>query len=217
MTAEAQDTQWLGTLCEDVPVFPLPDLAMLPGALLPLHVFEARYRDLVAHCLVHGGGIGVATLRPGYGEDYDGSPPIHDEIGIGRIISHEPMEDGRCNIIIRALGSAIVEEEHPQRERFRRFACRWVEIDQKGSERAIQRLKLLLVQLGSTSPRAAQEVGRMMEMDGLTMVDLLAGQVLSSASERRRYLRMSRVLDRVAWMERRLAAYVVSETPDLES
>ena len=217
MTAVGHDMDEWVTLCEDLPVFPLPDLAMLPGSLLPLHVFEARYQDLVAHCLVHGGAIGVGTLRPGYGEDYEGSPAIHEEVGVGQIVSHEPTEDGRCNIIIRAMGSAIVHGEHPQTQRFRRFECRWVETDRKGSARAIQRLRLLLVQLGSTSPRAAKEVGRMMEMEGLTMVDLLAGQVLSTASERRRYLRMGRVLDRVAWMESRLAAYLVSETPSLES
>ena len=96
MLADTQDPRWLERLCEDLPVFPLPDLAMLPGSLLPLHVYEARYRDLVAHCLSLGGGIGVATLKPGFGDDYEGSPPIHEEVGIGRIVSHEPLEDGRC-------------------------------------------------------------------------------------------------------------------------
>ena len=35
----------------ELPVFPLPRTVLMPGAMLPLHVFEPRYRELVAHCL----------------------------------------------------------------------------------------------------------------------------------------------------------------------
>ena len=111
----------------------------------------------------------------------------------------------------------MVCREHEGSERFRRFECRLLKQDRAGTTSAMQRLRRLLVQLGSTSPRAAQEVERMMGMSDAKMLDLLAGQLLSRATERRCYLRMESWLERIHWMEGKLATFVVSQTPDIES
>ena len=48
-----------------IPVFPLPEVVFFPGTVLPLHVFEPRYRRMVADCLAGDGRLAVAMLRPG--------------------------------------------------------------------------------------------------------------------------------------------------------
>ena len=53
-----------------VPIFPLPDVTFFPHTLLPLHVFEARYRMLVIDALERDRRLAVVKLRPGYDAGY---------------------------------------------------------------------------------------------------------------------------------------------------
>lgn len=48
----------------ELPIFPLPQCVLLPGGLLPLHVFEPRYRELTRYCLEGNRPMGVARLLP---------------------------------------------------------------------------------------------------------------------------------------------------------
>jgi len=61
-----------------VPVFPLPDLVLFPHVILPLHVFELRYRTMVRDALSGERVIALALLKPGWEGDYQGSPEFHD-------------------------------------------------------------------------------------------------------------------------------------------
>src|SRR6266404_2412978 len=72
-----------------LPIFPLPNCVLLPGGLLPLHVFEPRYRELTRDCLAGHQYMGVARLRPGYESTYYGRPPVFGRFGVGRIICSE--------------------------------------------------------------------------------------------------------------------------------
>ena len=58
---------------ERIAMFPLPDVQLFPGAILPLHVFEPRYLELVDHVLESkDSALAVSTLRPGYEGEYEG-------------------------------------------------------------------------------------------------------------------------------------------------
>ena len=51
-------------LPEQVPVMPLPGAVLFPHALLPLYIFEPRYREMLEHALSHHRMFAVATLKP---------------------------------------------------------------------------------------------------------------------------------------------------------
>ena len=68
-----------------LPIFPLANCVLLPGGLLPLQVFEPRYRDLTRDCLAGHQLMGVARLRPGYETSYYGRPPVYETCGVGKI------------------------------------------------------------------------------------------------------------------------------------
>ena len=48
----------------DLPLFPL-HAVLCPGVVLPLHIFEQRYREMVAHCLANDAPFGVVLIREG--------------------------------------------------------------------------------------------------------------------------------------------------------
>jgi len=105
-----------------LPVFPLPKLVFFPGTNLPLHIFEQRYRDMIDDAMAGGTGgvMAVTMLRPSPQLDYAGPPPIELVAGAGRIVDHEPLPDGRHNIVLAGLARVRLEELPAEGKRYRR-------------------------------------------------------------------------------------------------
>lgn len=102
-----------------LPVFPLPNVVFFPKTYLPLHVFEPRYRRMVADVTMGGQCIAMALLKEGWEPDYYGNPAIYSALCIGRIVSVQPLPDGRSNILLQGLERGEILEEHfekPYRE-----------------------------------------------------------------------------------------------------
>src|SRR6187397_607706 len=94
-----------------IPVFPLPNVVLFPNVFLPLHIFETRYREMVADALKGDRIIGMTLLKPGYQADYEGRPPIY-AVGCAGVITHaEPLADGRFDIVLRGLEKFRVVSE----------------------------------------------------------------------------------------------------------
>jgi Lon protease-like protein len=98
-----------------LPIFPLPNVVLFPNVFLPLHIFEPRYREMVADALSTDRLIGMALLRPGWERDYEGRPPIYP-IGCSGVITHsDRLPDGRYNIVLRGLERFRIVEEDDSR------------------------------------------------------------------------------------------------------
>jgi Lon protease-like protein len=196
--------------CVSLPIFPLPRTVLLPGAALPLHVFEPRYRALVTHCMQDDRLLGIATLKPGFEASYPGSPPIWPEIGVGEIIAHQPMPDGRSNIVLRYVGRGLVREELLSPHLFRLVRCEEPPMDERGLDSALSNLPLLVLQLGGLTPAGSAEAERLVQLDGSELVDALARRLLEDPDEQRSYLGAVRAVERVAAVADRLASFISS-------
>lgn len=106
----------------DLAIFPLPQCVLLPGGLLPLHVFEPRYRELTRYCLEGNRPIGIARLRAA--GRTAGAPPVYQHLGVGRIMCFEELADGRFLLLLRGMTRAVIEHEHPQTRAFRQVTAR---------------------------------------------------------------------------------------------
>src|SRR5262249_8745227 len=96
-----------------VAIFPLPDVTFFPRTLLPLHVFEARYRAMVMDALARDRRLCVVKLSPGYEATYAGRPAVHPVGGLGEIVSWERLANGRYNILVRGDARVRIERELP--------------------------------------------------------------------------------------------------------
>jgi Lon protease-like protein len=182
---------------------------------MPLHVFEERYRALVAHCL-DGGVMGIATLRTD-AEAPLGQAPIWPEIGIGQVVAHQPFPDGRCNIIVQSVGRGLLREELASPHLFRLVHCDLPPLDERGVGPALAALKVLVLQIGGLSPTAAEEARRLAQLDGMDLVDALAHRLLEEPDDQRQYLRAVRLADRVTQVQDRLASFLVPSFPTGET
>jgi Lon protease-like protein len=95
------------------PIFPLPDVTLFPRTLLPLHIFEARYRAMVADALARDRRICMVRLRPGYQEHYAGKPEVYAVGGLGEIVSCERLANGRYDLVLRGEARVRIVQERP--------------------------------------------------------------------------------------------------------
>ena len=88
-----------------IPMFPLPGVFLYPAQILPLHVFEGRYRQLVEDSLDGPGRILLPTVI-GEGEP----APLLPVAGLGEIVRHEKLDGGRFHIWLLGLSRVHLDE-----------------------------------------------------------------------------------------------------------
>jgi ATP-dependent Lon protease len=94
-----------------MPIFPLSGVVLFPGALLPLHVFEPRYRKMLADCLATHRCMAMAfVVGEGGPEDLSGTPRIARIAGAGVVVHHAPLPDGRSNLVLQGRARVDLEE-----------------------------------------------------------------------------------------------------------
>ncbi len=109
-----------------VPIFPLSDVWLVPNAVMPLHVFEPRYRKLVDDVLDRSGDLVLGTVVNGHEGEMSGAPPFYPLAGLGTIHRYERLPDGRY-LIMLAWRERVFVEEVESDEPYRMVRIREVE------------------------------------------------------------------------------------------
>ncbi len=148
-----------------VPIFPLPEVVLFPRQVLPLHIFEPRYRAMIADVLRDNRVLGIALLESGYEREYFTShAPIHRIVGVGRVIASEELADGKYNILLRGEVRAEIVGE-----------C-------DGRQYRVARIEIIEPCRGLT-PEVCQQLRR-------EMFEVIKQQMLADAECRDHYLRL---------------------------
>lgn len=108
--------------CHEVRLFPLPEAVTFPISMLPLHIFESRYREMFEDALAGDQLLAMATLEPGYETEYYSRPPVAPTICICRITEHHRNENGTYDFLLLGLQRARIEHEVTPVRSFRRAA-----------------------------------------------------------------------------------------------
>lgn len=182
-----------------IPVFPLPDVVLLPRAVLPLHIFEPRYRMMTHDALKGSRLIGMALLQPGYMSRYHTlSAPIHDVVCVSRILKEERLPDGRYHLLLQGLQRAKVLEENTQRP-YRRAQLESLRTAPLNLDEEAAYRRQLRQLLGRPPLLTLIENSHWLELFecsavGLSdLVDVLASAVLGGTEEKQAFLREPRV------------------------
>lgn len=181
-------------LPEWVPLFPLPNAVLLPRAVLPLHVFEGRYRKMTEDALAGPRTIAIALLKPGYEGSYHTlDAEVYPEVGIGRILKEERLPDGRFNFLLQGVARARIVAENKEREyrlgRARVLHAPPLQPDEECSLRKRLREMLSAEPLASIA-REANWTG-LLGCSSLSLsevVDLIASTVVPRPEDKQRFL-----------------------------
>jgi Lon protease-like protein len=187
---------------QTLPLFPLP-LVMLPGQSLPLHVFEPRYRAMVAWAKANGERIGLATLAGG-ADSSAAQAEIYPVLTVARLLGVQPLEDGRSNILLRYESRARMVEESLNPDGFRVARVDTLP-EVTGPVRHAPWLRALLAQLASGSASARSSFAKLSQREDEEMLHVLADLVLVNPADRMRFLCASAQHERGELVQRRLA------------
>ena len=86
-----------------MPIFPLPNVVLLPNASLPLFIFEDRYKQMVRDCLSSDRYLSVALLKKGWEQQSD-PPRPYPIAGFGRIVRASRLPNDCIDIVIQGMG-----------------------------------------------------------------------------------------------------------------
>jgi ATP-dependent Lon protease len=184
---------------DELPVFPLHGVVLFPTTLLPLHVFEPRYRALVRDVLARHRTLSVAHVTDP-DADMTGNPAIAAVAGVGTIVEHTDLPGGRYNIVLLGRGRVRLEELRFVAP-YRRARATLVEDGQDqevtaGELTALHAAAAAFVQLVRERDASFSMHKRKTSTHG-QIADAYAHQLVVSAVERQRVLEAVAVRERV--------------------
>ncbi len=197
---------------KELPLFPLPGTVFFPNTLLPLHVFEPRYRQLTKFCIDNSWPMAVVLIEPGHEEGQTGDPPLAPMASIGHLIMREELDDGRFNIVLQGMARIRILEEQPRQERPFRTARAQLVSDYLLPDKALLQRKAAAVRAALTSLMIRDHKIREMVSAPLletrapaVLADALSAMIFNDPVKRQEQLacsqvheRLDRVLDRLS-------------------
>jgi hypothetical protein len=94
-----------------IALFPLDGVALFPHQVVPLHIFEPRYRQMTSDALDASGLIAMAVYADRTGTESGSPPPLRRATCLGTIVRHETLPDGRFNLLLQGVCRARIIEE----------------------------------------------------------------------------------------------------------
>jgi Lon protease-like protein len=174
---------------ERIPVFPLSEVYLFPGTLLPLHIFEPRYVQMLQHCMQQDRAIAIASIDPS--ARHRDPPGLRPIMGVGLILAARETEQKTWNIIVRGLDRAALTVEHPQTHLFREVAVqRLIDAPRVPGDPRYPRLRMLLAQVAARAEATRKALDLMLEQaaDADALVHLIGAHLIGDADVRRRLL-----------------------------
>lgn len=171
------------TIIESLPVFPLPSTILFPRTVLPLHIFEPRYREMVSDVMDGDTNMAIGLIRPDSSNADE--PELYNVAGAGTIIHAEKLEDGRYNILVQGKHRVRLLSELPKTCNYRRFRA---EILPTPTQKEIDAAALQMARLQSCvlnlQNAVAETDAQLVEVlgatsDPLELADILAAAVIS--------------------------------------
>lgn len=128
-------------------LFPLRGVVMFPHVVIPLHIFEPRYRQMMEDALATDRMITMVNVEPGAGRTESGEPVLPEMACVGRIIRHERLPNGRYNLLLQGLWRARLTGEIESDKLYRQARAELVEDEEEdeGAAREARRAELIRV------------------------------------------------------------------------
>ncbi|MGB0648160.1 MAG: LON peptidase substrate-binding domain-containing protein [Bradymonadia bacterium] len=176
---------------ENIPMFPLKNAHLFPGAVLPLHIFEPRYIEMIEHVMDNGSNaIAIASSKPTSAES-TGPVSVRTIMGAGVIFAAEKLEEGRWNILLRGISRISLTEEMPSSFQFRTIRAQVLhDVDVDIAHPLHTQLRSLLGQLAQNAPEAREGLNLIMSQGSApgTLTNLLGAHATSDPYIRRQLL-----------------------------
>jgi uncharacterized protein len=202
----------LAVALEELPIFPLPGVVFFPHTLLPLHVFEQRYRQMTEHVLASHKHLAVVHSDAARQDArVSGCARV---AGVGRIVRHERLADGRFHLLLQGVGRAELVDEVPGTDRL--YRCARAQLLECGcadeeAERELSTMRACYARLLEARPSARDVLGDLPLRipDAAVLADVVPAAVLVDVAARQSALEETSVSARLRMANEALATLLL--------
>jgi Lon protease-like protein len=197
-----ESTPGLIQMPEVISIFPLPGTVLMPGEVLPLHIFEPRYRDMVRDALASHKVFGMVESLPATPTEDAGNASVREIGCVGFIAHHQMLPDGRYMLWLLGLERFHIEEEVDAATLYRQVRVRYLPADESATRLAgiqplRQEMKTLLPRLVDVDDGTRDLLTSQLKDVSDTQLIALACQILEMPADRKQLiLEAESVVDR---------------------
>jgi Lon protease-like protein len=193
-----------------IPLFALRDCVLLPHTIIPLHIFEPRYRRMVKDALDADGLIAMGLFANDVDEDeyLDGAPSVRPCVCVGHIRHYDEFPDGRYLILLQGTCRARVISEAP-RKAYRRIMVEPLDLEPRESHALTAfRSRILALAHDSALDRheSAARIRKQLEpgRSSAAVIDGIIAALIEDAEKRYDMLAELNPVTRATWLIRHL-------------
>ena len=135
--SSAKPTRRLGRALKRLPLFPLEDVVLFPHSMIPLHIFEARYRKMVRDVLNSNRLMAISLQLEKESIEEGNVPRVAAIASVGELVLAQELPDGRYNLVVRGRARIAIDEELLSDEPYRLIAAHEIP-DEPPAERTEQ-------------------------------------------------------------------------------
>ena len=197
-----------------LPMFPLPNVVLFPHALLPLHIFEERYKAMARDVLAGHHFLAVSLLTAPEDAVMEERPPVQRVAGVGEVVMAHELPDGRFNLVVRGRARIRIDDELDSNLPYRLISASELPdlpaIDASDLSDADESLRALVGHLADAIPEGGELLRQVVvsQETPSELVDVLAAALVVDPALRQRLLETRDVMKRIE----RVSAEVVAMT-----
>ena len=198
-------------LPRELPIFPLSNAIFFPKTLLPLNIFEPRYKQMTEHAV--SGNRLIGMVQSNQNIDDNGKPQVYNVGCVGYIEFHSSTPDGRYLINLKGISRFKIQKEVDSRDLYRRFAVDYndfsTDLDEQKTKmidtiELIEKTKKLFEQYQlSTNWKIVEKVEPEQLINSLSMICPF------TISEKQRLLETKDIMDRSEVLNKIINFYVL--------
>jgi ATP-dependent Lon protease len=205
-------TRGLGRALRRLPLFPLEDVVLFPHSMIPLQIFEARYRKMVRDVLSSNRLLAISLQLEKEDVAVDTAPRVAAVAAVGELVLAQELPDGRFNLVVRGRARIGIDAELPSEEPYRLIVAHEIPDDssQEASEirEADAALRALVTGLAESIPDGGELLKHVAAAQDTpaALANVIAASLIADAKARQRMLETTDVCKRLE----RLALEVVA-------
>jgi Lon protease-like protein len=197
-----------------LPLFPLEDVVLFPHSMIPLYVFEARYRKMVRDVLASNRLIAISLQLEKEDPAKDAAPRVAAIASVGELVLAQELPDGRFNLVVRGRARIAIDEELASDEPYRLIAAHEIPDDQaeKSTEldEADTALRALVTGLAESIPDGGELLKHVAAAQDspAALANVMAASLVADAKARQRLLETTDVFQRLEQLASEVVALI---------
>jgi Lon protease-like protein len=197
-----------------LPLFPLEDVVLFPHSMIPLYVFESRYRKMVRDVLAGNRLVAISLQLEKENPAEELPPRVADVASVGELVLAQELPDGRYNLVVRGRARIGIDEELSSDEPYRLIAAHEIPDDTPKTpldlSEADTALRALVTGLAESIPEGGDLLKHVAaaQDNPAALANVMAASLVADPKARQRLLETTDVFQRLERLSSEVVALI---------